>query len=178
MGVRIVTQPAVEPVTLTEVKQDLRIDHTDDDIKLARFISAARWWAERRIQGKIALQELEFAFDGFPTAEVKLPVGPVASIVGVFYDDEAGLEVEMPGGDYWLDNTSDDAWLFPETGWPSTLVAVNSVRIHYMAGYAVLADVPAHLKQAIRLKVQELYDGGDYTRAIEDLILNEMRLVA
>jgi uncharacterized phiE125 gp8 family phage protein len=178
MGVRIVTQPTVEPVTLAEVKQDLRIEHTDYDTMLARHITAARSWLERRIQRKIAEQELEFTFDEFPAAEIKLPVGPAIAVTEITYDDEGGFEQTVDSATYWLDNVSEDSWIFPEESWPVTLDAVNSVRVYYTAGYDDLANVPAELKQAIRLKVQELYEGGDYEKAITDLITNSLRIYA
>ena len=41
MGLVIVTPPAAEPVTLEEVKEELRIQHDDDDARLDRLITEA-----------------------------------------------------------------------------------------------------------------------------------------
>lgn len=178
MGLRVITQPTVEPVSLAEAKQDLRVEHTDDDAKIARHIAAAREFIEQRIQRKIASQELEFTIDAFPSFEIKLPVGPVQEVTGIFYDDEEGFEQEIISDDYWLDNTGFDSWVFPSVAWPGTLDGVNAVRVNYLAGYATPDETPAPLKAAIQLKIQELYDGGDYSRAVGDLITNYLTMVA
>jgi len=173
MGTRLVTtEPTVEPITLAEIKADLRISHTDDDAKLQRYIADARAWVERRVQQKIASQTWEFVIDEFPAAEIKLPFSPVQEVVSIAYDGTDGLEAEVDPVDYYLDNVSLNAWIFPSEAWPATLSAVNAVRVTFVAGYASPAEAPGPLKQAIRLKVQEFYDREDNERAVHDLLTN------
>jgi uncharacterized phiE125 gp8 family phage protein len=173
MGIRLITdEPTVEPVTLAEIKQDLNISHTDDDVKLGRFIASAREWVERRIQQKIASQTWEFIIDAFPAAEIKMPFTPVQGIVSILYDSSGGLEAEVDPINYYLDNVSKDHWVFPIVDWPATLDAVNSVRITLVGGYATPEEAPTPLRQAIRLKVQEFYDREDNGQAIHDLLTN------
>ena len=45
-GLVEVTGPAIEPVTIVEVKSHLRLDIDDDNIVLSSLIKAARVWAE------------------------------------------------------------------------------------------------------------------------------------
>src|SRR5215207_4394029 len=140
MGLRVIAPPELEPLTLAQAKADLRVDHSDDDDKITRYIAAARFWVERLTERKVALQTLEFVFDAFPVSEIKLPRAPVQEIVSVNYDNEAGGEQTVSPDDYWLDNADESrAWLFPETTWPATLDAVSTVRIQFKAGYATAA---------------------------------------
>ena len=173
MGIRLVaTEPTIELVTLAEIKVDLGVSHTDDDAKLERYIVSAREWVEKRTQQKIATQTWEFTIDEFPPAEIKLPFSPVQDVVSILYDDPTGLEAEVDVIDYYVDNVSKDSWVFPIESWPTTLDAVNAVRIQFIAGYPTSAAAPAPLLQAIRLKIQEFYDREDNGQAIHDLLTN------
>ena len=42
MSISIITPAVSEPLSLTDVKEFLRVDHSDDDTTLAIMISAAR----------------------------------------------------------------------------------------------------------------------------------------
>jgi len=173
MGVWLdISIPPVEPVTLIEIKQDLGISHTDDDVKLGRYIVSAREWVERRVQQKIALQSYTFFIDEFPAVEIKMPFIPVQEITEINYDDTDGVETIIDPIDYYLDNVSKDHWIFPVESWPVVLTAANAVRIVFLAGYPSPEEAPAPLRQAIRLKVQEFYDGEDKSRPIHDLLTN------
>ena len=46
MGIQLVTPPAVEPVSLAEMKEHLRVDAVDQDLTIKSLISAARQYAE------------------------------------------------------------------------------------------------------------------------------------
>lgn len=177
MGLNLITPPTTEPLTLAEVKKDLRIDHSDDDETLNRMISEAREWLERRLQLKLCPQTWDFIIDAFPTTtEIRLPFGPVQSVEQVAYDDPQGIEQIMPPIDYYLDEVSymvgPEPWLFPTDTWPATIVAINAVRIRFVAGYATGDDVPGPMKSALRLKVRELFDGDDTTGQVDKLLVN------
>lgn len=180
MGYRIITPPTVEPISLAEIKQDLRIDHPDSDESLTRMMAEAREWLETRLQFKLLTQTWEFVIDSFPVAEIRLPFGPVQTIASVKYDDADGLEQTIDPADYFLDNASfrviPEPWLFPALSWPVTLDAVNAVRIRFVAGYATPALVPGPAKSAFRLKVRELYDGDD-TRAQVDAVTGNLQVI-
>src|ERR671912_2041068 len=110
MGLSLITPPVAEPVRLAEVKADLRIDHTDDDVRLQRHITEARQsidgprtWLVRSLMP----QTWELVLDGYPTSEIRLPTAPVASITSVKYDDSLGIEQTIPVDDYYLDNASE-----------------------------------------------------------------------
>lgn len=179
MGIRQIVPPdAVEPVSVDEVKGALRVDHTDDDALLAAYTTSAREWLEARIQSKLALATYEFSIDSFPTAEIRLPFGPVQSVTSIKYDDELGDEQTVDPATYQLDNVSSDPWVFSAATWPVALDAFNAVRIRFVAGYADPALMPAAVRAALFLKVKELYDGEDTSASVHNLLTNYYRMVA
>lgn len=177
MELRVVTHPTVEPVTLVDIKKDLRIDHNDDDAKLSRHISEAREFIETRIQAKIAEQTLEYSIDEFPVFGLSLPVGPAQSVTSILFDDADLVEQTVDPADYYLQSVLRQPRIFPTGTWPTAVGRVGAVRIQYVAGLEP-ADVPLPIKSALRLKVQEFYDGEDKGRAINDLLTNYYTMVA
>ena len=182
MGYKLITPPTIEPIPLELIKRDLRIDHNDDDDSLTRMMAEARQWLETRLQSKFLTQTWEFIIDAFPTGEIRLPFGPVQSIISVMYDDTIGDEQIMPPTDYYLDNVSyrvaPEPWLFPVNYWPVTFEAVNSVRIQFVAGYETADQLPGPIKSAFRLKVRELFDGDDTRDQVDAMTLNYQPQIA
>lgn len=177
MELRVVTPPTVEPVTLPEIKADLRISHTDDDVRLARHISEAREFIETRIQYKLAEQTLEYTIDEFPISIISLPAGPAKSVTSVLYDDTDLVEQTVDPATYYLQSVLRQPRIFPTGTWPTAVDRVGAVRIQYVAGLEP-DEVPLPIKSALRLKIQELYDGDDKSRAINDLLTNYYTMVA
>jgi uncharacterized phiE125 gp8 family phage protein len=180
MGYKLITGPVLEPISLEEIKRDLRIVHVDADDSLTRMMAEARQFLETRLQSRFLTQTWEFVIDAFPVAEIRLPFGPVQSIVSVKYDDGVGIEQTIPPANYYLDNASfrvaPEPWLFPTEAWPATLAAVNAVRIQFICGYTAAALVPGPIRAAFRLKVRELYDGDD-TRAQVDTMTGNVQIM-
>ena len=180
MGLRLIKPPAaVEPLSLEGLKQALRVDHTDDDVVLATYLTAAREWVERRIQRKIALETWELVIDYFPENEIMLPFGPVVSIVSIKYDDTLGFEQTISPDDYELDNTNPIPWVFSDSGWPTnTFDSFNAVRVRFVAGFEAPQEAPHPMVAAVTLKTKEFYDGENTTAAVDNLLMNYYTMVA
>lgn len=177
MGIKIVTQPIAEPLTLEECYAHLRIvpdeessdlTHPDDSLILAQ-IGAARQFAEDFTGLSIAVKTYELALDAFPEDEIKLPHPPLVEIESVRYVDPDEVVQTVPSVQYVIDTyqTAQGAgWLFPAKGveWPATDDVVNAVKIRYRAGYAVDGDgsdvepLPYTVKAALLLIVGHLYE--------------------
>lgn len=65
MTPRVVIEPAVEPVTLTEAKKHLRLEVNDDDADVMRMIVAARQHIEKVCWRGLVAQTLELTLPGF-----------------------------------------------------------------------------------------------------------------
>lgn len=156
MGLKIITAPSTEPVSLVEAKAHLRVDHADEDALISSFISAAREECEHLLERAIAEQTLELSIDEFPVDGIKLPRPPVMSITSVTYVDEDGTAQTMASGDYYLDDAQAPAWLLPAYGldWPAARAEANAVKVRYVAGYA---DCPELIRAWILLRIGTLY---------------------
>lgn len=155
MSIKRITPPAVEPVSVAEVKESFGIDASDTtlDAAITRYIVAAREYAETYMQRSIIEQTLELALDEFPE-EIELKNGPVSSIVSIQYIDSDGIEQALASSVYGLDNYGDRNWVIPAINedWPSTYDAANAVKVRYVAGYgAASSDVPEKIRHAISM---------------------------
>lgn len=158
MGIKVVTPVSVEPVTLAEAKQHLRIDGSDEDSTVARCVSAAREEAEHLLERCVAPQTLQLILDDFPADAILLPRPPITSIESVTYVDPDGVTRTLAGSEYSLDDAGIDAWLLPavDAEWPETREQANAVTIQYQAGW-VAASCPATIKAWILLRAGALY---------------------
>lgn len=169
MALRQITAPAVDPITLVEAKAHLRVNVSDDDSLIGIFIKAAT----QNVEGPdgflgraLVTQTWELVIDEFPDSEIKIPLPPLQEIVSIKYDDASGNEQTLAADQYYVDTASQPGWVVPITaGWPSTIDAINAVRIRFTCGYAPTADsppdlvanVPYSIKAGILLTVGTLY---------------------
>lgn len=165
MALKLITPPADTPVSLTEAKAHLRVDHSDDDVMIGSLIDAVT----DHVQGKDGFlgralidQTWELVLDEFPENELKIPLPPLIEVLSVKYDDAAGNEQTIDPADYTVDTVSEPGWILPGTTWPATFDGINSVRIQYRAGYLdtsspPVAAVPADIKAAMLLMIGTLY---------------------
>lgn len=162
--IQIVTQPASEPVTLAEVKEFLRVDHSDDDVTLAIFIKAARQLCESYTRLALMPTTFEEYFDEFPTYtgtfkdEIRLSRSPVSAITYVKYIDGNETTITASASDYKTDLISRPARISPDSGWYGTYETINAVFIRYVAGFADAASVPAPLKHGMLLVIADMYE--------------------
>lgn len=163
---RLVTPPATTPVTVAELKAHLRIEADTEDAVLEAYLAAAVAYLDgwRGVLGIALMSQVwELVLDAFPAAEVQIPLTPVLSIGSVEYDNEDGDQITLAAEEYQLDAASRPAWLIPVTSWPSTFDGANAVRIRFTAGHASADDVPAPIKQAIKLMVGAWYENREDT---------------
>jgi uncharacterized phiE125 gp8 family phage protein len=152
MPLKLITGPALEPVTTAEVKSSARVDDTAYDAQATLAIAAMRSQAEARLARCLITQTLELILDDFPAGEIDLIIPDVLSITSVKYIDTTGVEQTLINTAYTLGEDSINAdlfWLYPAQNvvWPATLGSANAVRIRFTAGYgATAADVPSDIR--------------------------------
>lgn len=170
MNLKIITAPTVEPITLEEAKNHLRVTANDENTLITSFIKAAREIAENFTHRALASQTLEYIIDEFPEKVITLPMPPVESITSIKYKDYEGVEVIWVSSKYiFLD--SEPAKIVPayEEIFPSfTPYPLGAIKIRYVAGYKREGDpsliIPDAIKQALLLLI------GDYFENRENLL--------
>lgn len=165
---RLVTAPAVEPVTPTELREHARIDDNDEDMTLATFIKAARMYIEKRRSCAFVTQTWAVKADAFPDGGIELWPVPVIAISSVQYVDENGTTQTWGSSNYTVDTTSYPARLLPAYGvtWPTTQPINNALTVTFTAGYgATAAYVPDTAKLAIRLLAGDFIENREATQA-------------
>jgi uncharacterized phiE125 gp8 family phage protein len=191
----LITAPTEEPVTLVEAKQQLRVDHSEEDAFIDQLIAAARQEAEVATRRAFITQTWELKLAGFPCSGVpiEIPLSPLVSVTSVSYLDTAGASQTWASSDYTVDAPAGPrpprGRIIPDYAltYPSTQMMENSVTVRFVAGYGAAVAVPQGIKQAILLRVGDLYARRESavvgamftdTRAAESLLWPYRSLVA
>ena len=175
----VITEPTVEPVTISEAKDAIGIEHDEDDKRIDGYIKAARIFAEKFCSLKIPSQTVERSYDNWPSGEIDLDVWPLQSIDSVKYDDTASPVTEQTltlNTDYYADIIQDGGRVRTITGWPSVATKPTAIRISMTAGYATPKLTPESLKDGIKAYVVYLYEQNcDMLQVAKDILRGERR---
>ena len=172
------TAPAVEPVTLIEVKAFLRIDGTDEDTLLSSLIIAARNYAEDYQGRPLITQTWQLWLDDFPPHDcmpIRLKAG-LQSVASVKYYPDGGIETIFGSSNYIVDITDyvGKIVLNEDYQWPSEdLRSVNGVCIEFVCGYGLAVVVPEMTKTAMKIWIAHSYEnreGSDLPKAVNILL--------
>ena len=165
MTLRLITAPASEPVTLTEAKLYLRVDHTTDDALITQLIKAAREKGEELSRRAFITQTWEYTGDGFPeTSILKLLRPPLLTVVSVKYKDNANTESTMDSADYIV-NTNIEPGVVIFRNLPSvSLLEAGAVTVRFTAGYgASSTNVPERIRYLILSLIAYWYENRERT---------------
>lgn len=154
---RTVTPAVEEPVTVDEVKADLRLIHDADDTLVAAQIASARHTVE--LQTGIALAEATYAWApegfGWPLWRPTLPLWP-ALVESVTYWN-GNERVALESSDYRYDALRGaltlSEWFEPEVGFTTEPDAVSedlktAIKLRVRAEYEADADEAIKLRDA------------------------------
>ena len=148
-----------EPVTSTELKAHLRIDHTDEDTLIGTTITAARHMAEQYCMRSFITQTWKLYMNDWPEDSIiKLAWGKVISIVGIDYAVSAAHDTELNSSNYFTGLETDIGLIEPNDSWPDTDTDYpNGIEIEFTAGYGAASAVPQAIKNAILILGADLY---------------------
>lgn len=176
----LITGPATEPVSLSEVKAFIRLDGSSEDDLLNGLITAARSAAEQYLRRSLITQTWKLTLDlhrsnldnlpegtyqlpvtalygGLPEV-VPLPKGPVQSITSVVTYDTANTSSTFASANYRVDNSNDRLILNYGAVWPSNMRPQAATEITYVAGYGAASDVPQPIKTGMLIHIASLYE--------------------
>lgn len=163
----LLTGPTMEPVSLDDIKNHLRVDLADDDELITAYMLTARRTCERIGRKKFVSQTWDLWMDSFVgVGTIQLPksMSPLGSVVHVKYWDLDDIESTVNAANYIVDTTSQPARIVLKTDqtWPADVLReVNGVDIQVVVGFGDDADVPEEYKQAIKLLVGHFYENRE-----------------
>lgn len=167
MGLKLVTPPTQEPVTLAQAKLHCKVEVTQDDERLTDWIRAAREAAEGETWRALLTQEWRWSVDRFPAADAiwLLPKGQLQAVVSLKYFDATGTLVTLPATEYVVDADSEPARLRLAYGksWPATYDILNAVQLTFRCGWASPEDVPRLIKSGMLLLIGHWYKNREST---------------
>ena len=152
MTTALISQPSLEPVTLSEAKAHLRFESADEDTIISELITAARRYLEQIAGVVLITQSWRQYEDCWPVSRcLNLKINPVRSVQSITVYDADGSPQIVPPGDYQIDVVSEPAriYLTSDLRPGQTL---NGIEVDFTAGFGDTAvDVPDTLKRAILL---------------------------
>jgi len=183
-GLTIVTDVASEPLTVSEVKDYIRVDDNIDDTVITNMIKSARLWVENYTNRSLLNRTLKYSIDYIDEVEqplwegvrvgpdmtmrrryLQLPRPPVVSVSSVKYFSDDDTETVFASSKYYVDNAREPARIVLRNGetWPTALRVANAIEVTYVSGYgANRTDVPEALIQGIMQTIAFYYENrGD-----------------
>jgi len=166
------TAPAVEPVSVAEAKEHLRVDISDDDTYIGSLITSARKYCEEYLDRALVSQQLTMRMDTFPY-EFELPRPPMATsgtltATTVTYALDPGSSgtatpttATLSASSYRVDRDATPGRIRTVYNgtWPSHLTDPNAVTVTWWAGYgAAGSDVPQAIRHAMLMLIGHLYE--------------------
>jgi len=163
--VQITTQPAEEPITLDEAKEQLHILHDDEDGFIHSLMIAARIHCEQVARRSFVTRTYTAMLDCWPyMTRFEVPYPPLLGVTSIKYTDNAGNQATYAASNYLVDTHSQPGRIVikASASYPSvTLQEVNAVEIAYTAGYGESLHVPATYKAAVKLMLAHLYENRE-----------------
>jgi uncharacterized phiE125 gp8 family phage protein len=167
-ALELLEAPATTPVSLAEVRRQLRIEHEDDDLLLVRLINVAVAYTD--VKGALGHAMISQKWGQWvtstPEQAVKLTLGPVISVDAVkYYDTDGNLQTDTLSN-YEIYGTQFAKTIGPKESfnWPVAEDRSDAIRIEYTIGYGTSAsDVPDTLRHAMMMLIGHWYENRETT---------------
>lgn len=181
MRITQLAQPTVEPITLAEARDHLRLEATgspaahEDDDYITLLIQAAREYVENITNRPMVQRQYKLVIPCWH-CEIVLPYStPLVSVDSVKYLDINGTQQTLSSTVYDVVSDMQPSRIILAYGqsWPSIRSVHNAIEITYTAGYAVGSpadyreNIPQALKGAVKMVVGDLYENRERQQGVQ-----------
>jgi uncharacterized phiE125 gp8 family phage protein len=159
---RALAPPVIEPVTLDEAKRYLRVGHDYDDGVILDLIAAAREEIVSHTSHAAGLQtwvthasswrDLTLS-DG---ATIVLLPAPVTHVHSISIRQNGEQQTLLPSA-YRVVLSTQPGRIVPVAPWPTVDDAPDAIEIVHDAGYATADEMPARMRQAVLMLIEQHY---------------------
>lgn len=189
-GLKIITGPAITPVSRTEARNHLSLDEDIDDNQVRSYLQAAIDWAENYTGRFLISRTCQMMLDGAREIDdilwegmktgysamryvdhIELAATPVVSVESIKYYNDSDTQSTWSATNYYVDTFSEPARIVLRDGgtYPTDLRVANGIEINFTAGYGTSANnVPEAIKLGILQYTAHLFEHrGDSEVAIQ-----------
>lgn len=175
----LVTPPSVEPISIDEAINYMRLDTPDaaEAAFITGLIKSARKYCENLQRRAYITQTWEMSLDKFPSAcndtlnnyqktdVIEIPMGNLQTVNSVTYTDSANVAHTLTANTDYIVSTRGILGRIspPYSGiWPtSQLAPLDPVVIRFTCGYGLATAVPETIKQAMYMLIDYWYNNRD-----------------
>ena len=167
-SLEIVDAPLITPITIEEVKAQLRVEHDDDDTILTRLIDVAVAYTDVRgaLGQAMITQKWAQWINANPPQNVSLILGPVQDVTAIKYYDTDGVLQTDDVNNYQVFGTDFATVISPKDSftWPVSQQRSDAIKIEYEIGYGdEITSVPQTIRHALMLLIGHWYDNREQT---------------
>jgi uncharacterized phiE125 gp8 family phage protein len=162
-----VTAPTTSPISLAEAKAQMRVEGSDDDTIIQRYIDAAISFVD--VQGALGRAMMTQTWGQWLSPNpgtVLLLLGPVQSVSAIKYYDTDGALQTATLADFDVFGTPNRITVSPKSGkaWPTTQTRDDAIKIEYVVGYGSSpVNVPQTIRHALMMLVAHWYENRETT---------------
>ncbi len=162
MPVILTTPPPIEPLSLAQAKEHLKVESNADDNLINRLIATARQQVEKQIDKVLIDQTWSIYLDDWPgNSEIRLPVGPVTQVneLRTYSDDDIASPIDP--AHFFTDLVSAPQRLVLRGSriWQKPGRVAGGIEIEVIAGYGPDgASVPAPLRTAMLVLIAHWHE--------------------
>lgn len=153
----VTTAPVAEPVSISEVKEHLRVTDTGDDTLITNLIITAREHCENWLGRKLMQQTVSQWLDIWPELHIDLAVGPASTLNAVYTYSDDGTQTSHTLTDFYLQPGLAARLFRNAISWPKPGRVADGIEISFEVGFGVASDVPPAIRHGLLVMVAHLY---------------------